>query len=360
MAFASAFHTSKSCYLQPDNQFADVQDINMPRAVDEASGRDEVVNQFVSVEKRMVFCAGRLHNCLEKYAKAPSKKPTSCFLKLSRRSKAMVQSTKRAQKILTMHDEKMSRIDDDDDDTTPSALEVYRARKDVDFSNSLHWVTQVSKEMWMMYGCGTCSTYPLKSSDLFRAAHGKAMAKDGMTSDGKELGSWFCAKCGTERSFANRNEKRLLVLGTYTEKHGFTKCEYSMIGKLPPLTENKILFLKGCTALAELKKMKVPVIAKEVFLEMVARLNEQVAKKFSRGIDEVAVVASKDIKDDLHSRSMRLVCEDERLSMKSHGHAYKVIDLCDMEIPVIDQAEFDFILDALAASLNIEGKITEV
>jgi hypothetical protein len=106
--------------------------------------------------------------------------------------------------------------------------------------------------------------------------------------------------------------------------------------------------------------MKVPVIAKEVFLEMVARLNEQVAKKFSRGIDEVAFVNSKDIKSDLEYRGMRLVCEDERLSMKSHGHAYKVIDLCDMEIPVIDQAEFDFILDTLAASLNIEGKITEV
>jgi hypothetical protein len=131
-----------------------------------------------------------------------------------------------------------------------------------------------------------------------------------------------------------------------------------MIGKVPPLIENKILFLKACTALTQINKMKVSVITKDVFLEMVARLNEQLAKKMSRGIDEVAVVTGKDIKDDLHSRSMKLVCEDERLSMKSNGHAYKVIDLCDMEIPVIDQAEFDFILDKLAASFNVQGKIT--
>jgi hypothetical protein len=75
----------------------------------------------------------------------------------------MVQSTNRAENILTMQDEKMRRISDDNADTTPSALEVYRARKDVDFSKSLDWVTQVSKEMWMVYGCGTFATYPLKS-----------------------------------------------------------------------------------------------------------------------------------------------------------------------------------------------------
>jgi hypothetical protein len=348
------------CYLQPNNEFVDAQDINMQRAVDEAAGRDKVVNRFVSVEKRMVcvFCAGRLHNCLEKYVKAPSNKPTSFFLKQSRKSKGMVQSTKRAEKILTMHDQKMSRIDDDDgdDNTKPSALEVYKARKDVDFSKALDWVTQLSPETWLMYGCSKCVTYPLKSSNWFRAARGKAMDKDGMTTDSNKLGSWFCAKCGEEWGFAIGGEIRLLVFGTYTEQYGFTEYEYSMIGKVSALTENKMLFLKGCTALTELNQMKVSAITKEVLLEMVARLNEKVAKKFSRGIDEIAIVNSKDIKSDLEYRGMRLVCEDERLSMKSHGHAYKVIDLHDMEIPVIDQAEFDFILDVLAASLDVERR----
>ena len=125
---------------------------------------------------------------------------------------------------------------------------------------------------------------------------------------------------------------------------------------MPPEVENKLAFLKGCTALTELGEMKASLVDVDVLMEMVSRMNKKVSHKFSRVIPEVEVVKCKDISSDIESRNMCLVCEDSRLSLRCVGGVFKGINLSGKNVPEVDAKHLDFVLDVLASSLDVENK----
>lgn len=85
-------------------------------------------------------------------------------------------------------------------------------------------------------------------------------------------------------------------------------------------------------------------------------LKEQVVRKFQVGMPLVDVVQSKDVSFDLELRNMRLVCEDQMVSMRSVGLSYKAINLAWTDVPIIEPAHLDFILEVVAATLDIESQ----
>ena len=91
-------------------------------------------------------------------------------------------------------------------------------------------------------------------------------------------------------------------------------------------------------------------------MKVVAECNEEVHKKFSKGIKEVKAMAVKAIpQSDLDYWGIRLTCEDERLSVRAAGKRYLAINLKGVEVETIDSEEFDGLLTVATAAVDIDA-----
>jgi hypothetical protein len=121
--------------------------------------------------------------------------------------------------------------------------------------------------------------------------------------------------------------------------------------------ENKIAFLRGCTALRFIGKKA---ITKEVLLMAIQQANDEIHAKFSRGMREVRPYTSRiPSKLDMDYAGVRVVCEDTRLSLRAAGVVYLGLDLKDKlkEIGDMPMDELDELLDNAAAGLSVEAVV---
>lgn len=237
----------------------------------------------------------------------------------------------------------------------PTAWEVYRARKSLGCSRSLGWIMQVFVQLWLFFGRSSCQFFRVSSAIWYRAARQRSEDVHGMSCAGSAKGHWFCAFCGQQWRW-NSGNNRLLAPGSYAQESVFEKYRFATSGDMPPEVENELAFLKGCIAITELAEMNASTVDADVLMELVFRMNEKVSQKISRGISEVEVFKCKDISADIEFRNMRLACENMRHSFRCVGGVFKAINVSGKDVPEVDAENLDFLLDAIASTLDMENK----
>jgi hypothetical protein len=103
------------------------------------------------------------------------------------------------------------------------------------------WSTELSMSVSLLYGCTSCSAYPLRSSSWFRCN-----AKTDPFTGAVSKGHWRCACCLTRFEGFDGSKKRLLAIGD--EKN----YAYFFMGTTDSTIENKLRFLQLCSLVKEL------------------------------------------------------------------------------------------------------------
>ena len=191
----------------------------------------------------------------------------------------------------------------------------------------------------MLYGCGNCKKWPLRSSSWWRCVQNDA--REGQTCTG---GHWRCASCLVRWTWKAYGDQRLLVVGAPEDGEYFM----SFIGCYNDAAiENRLNFLKACTALTHLGGMPV---TKEALLRTIQEVNDRLERRLGCMV-EVRTLKAK----DPTPCQVKAYCEDARLSLERPGHAYKAIDLFGGPCPdPLRKEDLEDLLDVTAAFMNVE------
>ena len=125
-------------------------------------------------------------------------------------------------------------------------------------------MTEICLGIYLLYGCASCASYPLRSNSWFRLSH-KADGQ-GHTYDAK--GHWRCANCLEKWEWRVGGSKRIIITGSPQN----LKIFVSFVGRIPVDLELQLGILKAVTLL---KEVKGKTITKEVVMEGIKRLNER-------------------------------------------------------------------------------------
>ena len=205
------------------------------------------------------------------------------------------------------------------------------------------FVAVFGPDMYLIYGCGGCQKYPLRSSSWYRCVRLDQANQEGGT-DTK--GHWRCCACLKKWDWGSGGEKRLVVVGDHEDY-----C-MALIGEASQSVENKLNFLKACQMLTALDGRPV---TKEHLLEVIKELNDTVEGKLFKFAEATTCTAQP------VDNGCIIYCEDERLSMKRPGTTYRALDLDGRNEPLrmLEPDEQEFIIDVAAAIMNIEGGVAE-
>jgi hypothetical protein len=294
-----------------------------------------------------IHCCELFHG--QVYVNTAKGTPNSKFYHLSRLSKRGHDQS-RGQFILKRHDVKAS--------TAGSlaglkAVDVYNALvKSKELRKGRDWISRLGPDVFILYGCINCKTWPLQSCSFYRTM--KLAAKEDFgCSEGKD-GTWRCGNCLEKWSWGADGCYRLFVIGGSPEADTMINHKYWFIDATTASIENKLQFLKGCQALKELNGRKVSITFESV-LQVIKTLNEEVERRLET-LPEVKVIKSAPIDSHWNRHTFKVVCEDARLSLPKQGVPIKVIDLSQSEMPEkLTMPQVDFLLDICASTLDIEG-----
>ena len=235
-----------------------------------------------------------------------------------------------------------------------NAYEVYLAQKERDFCKASDWVCRLGPDVFLLYGCGTCHIYPMRSCDWLRTARMDTpeSAPDLHEQKGNE---WRTPCCGAKWSWGKDARWRLFVLGADPDSSTFEHSKYMYIGEdFGQRLENKIEFLKRCQLLKNLEGAQITCNS---ILEVIDRVNSATRARLMN-LPEVRQITAIDPDTVPHyGCHWKLVCQDKRLSIPHAGKQIRVIDLRQGTgvVPrTMGAPELDFLVHVCAAMLDVE------
>ena len=235
------------------------------------------------------------------------------------------------------------------------AMEVYEARKNLDFGKGSDWVSNIGPDVFLLYGCSQCHIYPLKSSDFLRTA--KMSAQDTDLNIHNAMGNeWRVPCCGAKWTWREQGRYRLLVLGGNPDSAQIKDRKYVYIGDgFGQKLENTVEFLKGCQLLKTLAGCP---ITKNNILDVIEELNDLAESRLMTlpEVTQIKVINPKNL--DNYEHRFRIVCQDKRLSVPFAGKIIRVVDLkkgSPQAPKVVSAAELNLLVSICAATLDLEA-----
>lgn len=323
---------SHLAFLTKEGQFAGNRNTDITRAIEKGAGLS-FENKFEGSEVVLTCwqCCQKLHGV--EYRK--DGKLTSEWQNKQRATKRTKMPPSKLARVLNVLDQQMEKCG-----STAKVGEVYaELDKNHTTRSASDFVYEFGPGMYLLYGCRTCETYPLRSSSWWRCVTNTDA--EGMTETG---GHWRCANCISRWTWAVGGAGRLIVVGDGDEYFmGLIGCSHNAS------VENKMNFLKTCTMLTALEGKPV---TKATLLAVIAEINDRVEARLGQLV-ETKTFTSKDPR----SLGVKPYCEDERLSMKRPGLTYKAIDitLCRSKPAPLDPDDLELLIDVAASFMDIEG-----
>lgn len=333
---------SAFAYVNAKNEFAARLDAKTTVGIDAITGV-QFTNQYSASESGIVLkcyeCVGRAHG-VDYFDKAKSKL-TGHWQNKAKRTKGTSLPSSKIQRIC----KGLQRSGALENSDAPSADEAHAfLTKHQAARAATDWVNQLSEFTFLLYGCGACKMYPLRSSCWWRAVKRDCENRPGMS---RTDGHWRCANCCVRWGKDFWGE-RLLVIDVGDDDRFLMFYIGDEVGADE---ESKIQLLKASKLVSVLDGKPVTV---DTLKAAIVQCNDEAEKR----LGSMACVRQLTTVDPRQKGfDVAVYCEDEALELRRPGTEYRAIDLGALQdsMEKLTKADLNEVLDMCAACMHVES-----